>query len=107
MIPQPDPRTIQRALGVLERLPHEALADLAERLIDRLDVAGPDPDLEPEEDCCNACEDGGLPMPGASCRATSTTRSPTTRSAPARTSPTSGRCGPSGTGWSPSSGSRW
>jgi hypothetical protein len=59
----PDPRTIRRALGVLERLPPEALADLTERLIHRLDAAEPDPDLEPEEDCCTAGEDGGLMMP--------------------------------------------
>ncbi len=50
----PTARTIQRALGVLERLPPVALADLAERLIDRLDAVGPDCDLEPEED-----DDGG------------------------------------------------
>ncbi len=64
MMPHPDPRTVRRALGVLERLPHEALADLTERLIDRLDGAEPEPDLEPEVDCCTAGEDGGLPMPG-------------------------------------------
>lgn len=58
----PDPRTIRRALGVLERLPHEALADLTERLVDRLDAAEPDPDLEPEEDACPAGECGGVPL---------------------------------------------
>lgn len=50
----PDPRTIARAFGVLERLPHEALADLTERLVDRLDAAEPDCDLEPETDACSA-----------------------------------------------------
>lgn len=58
----PDPRVIRRALNVLERLPQEALADLAERLIDRLDGAEPDPDLEPdhdgEPDNADACEAG-------------------------------------------------
>ena len=43
-------RTIRRALDVLLRLPAEALGDLAERLIDRLDVSGPDPDAEPDDD---------------------------------------------------------
>ncbi len=63
-MPHPDPRTIRRALNVLERLPHEALADLAERLIDRLDAAGPELDLELETDACDAGECGGLIMPG-------------------------------------------
>lgn len=60
----PDPRTIARALDVVQRLPTEALADLAERLIDRLDAAEPDPDLEPgedaepdDDDCCEAGDD--------------------------------------------------
>ena len=59
-LPPPRPRTIRRALNVLERLPPAALADLAERLIDRLDATVSDPDLEPEEDCCDAGDDGGL-----------------------------------------------
>ena len=46
----PSTRSIQRAIGVLERMPAAALARLAERLIDRLDTVTPDPDLEPEED---------------------------------------------------------
>lgn len=60
----PDPRTIRRALEVVQRLPTEALAELAERIIDRLDAAEPDPDLEPngdeepdDEDCCEADDD--------------------------------------------------
>ncbi len=57
----PDGRAVGRALSVLERLPVEALADLAERLIDRLDAVTPDPDLAAEEDCCMAGECGGLP----------------------------------------------
>lgn len=44
------PRAIRRALRVLEELPLEAQADLVERLIDRLDAATPDPDLEPDVD---------------------------------------------------------
>ena len=49
----PDSRTVWRALGVIERLPVAALADLVELLVDRLDEAMLDPDLEPEEDCCD------------------------------------------------------
>ena len=60
----PTARSIQRALGVLERLPHEALVDLAERLIDRLDTAKPDCDLELDEDACDAGECSGLVMRG-------------------------------------------
>ena len=56
-MPYPTPRTVRRALGVLESLPAEALADLAERLIDRVDALGPDPDLEEEQDCCGADDD--------------------------------------------------
>ncbi len=59
-MPYPDGRAVGRALATLERLPTEALADLAERLIDRLDAVTPDPDLEAEEDCCTASECGGL-----------------------------------------------
>ena len=36
---------------------HE-LARLTERLIERLDEIDGDPDLEPEEDCCEAGDDG-------------------------------------------------
>ena len=57
----PTARTIQRAIGVLERLPPAALAHLAERLIDRLDTVTPDPDLEPEEDDDDDGEEEPLP----------------------------------------------
>jgi hypothetical protein len=60
----PDPRTIRRALATLERLPTEALADLTERLVDRLDAADLDPDLEPETDACEAGECGGVSLRG-------------------------------------------
>ena len=56
----PTARSVRHALTVLERLPADALFDLAERLIDRLDASGLDPDLEPEEDACNAGECGGM-----------------------------------------------
>jgi hypothetical protein len=46
----PSPRTIGRALAVLQALPSAALADLAERLIDRLDALAPDANLEPDGD---------------------------------------------------------
>jgi len=49
-MPAPSPRQVGRALDVLLRLPSAALADLAERLIDRLDALGPDPDSEPDDD---------------------------------------------------------
>ena len=39
---------------MLERLPAEALADLTEQLIARLDASEPDPDLKEETDCCCA-----------------------------------------------------
>ncbi len=46
----PSPRAIGRALAVLQALPSAALADLAERLIDRLDALDGDPDSEPDGD---------------------------------------------------------
>ena len=60
----PSARTIQRAIGVLERLPPVALAHLAERLIDRLDTLTPDPDLEPEEDDDDQAEEDDPLPPG-------------------------------------------
>ena len=46
----PSPRRIASALAVLAALPAPVLADLAERLIDRLDALEPDPDAEPDDD---------------------------------------------------------
>lgn len=46
----PSPRRIASALAVLAALPAPALADLAERLIDRLDAVAPDADLEMDDD---------------------------------------------------------
>lgn len=46
----PSPRRIAGALALLVALPAPALADLAERLIDRLDALAPDADLEPDDD---------------------------------------------------------
>ena len=43
-------RAIGRALAVLQALPPAALAVLAERIIDRLDALGPDPDAEPDDE---------------------------------------------------------
>lgn len=57
----PTARTIQRAIGVLERLPAIALADLAERIIEHLDAGTPDPDLEPEEDDDDEAEEDSPP----------------------------------------------
>ena len=58
----PSSRSIQRAIGVLERLPAVALANLAERIIHRLDAVTPDPDLEPEEtDDDDQAEEDPLP----------------------------------------------
>ncbi len=45
----PSPRQVGAALNVLLALPPAVLADLAERLIDRLDVQDGDPDLEPDD----------------------------------------------------------
>lgn len=57
----PSARSIQHAIGVLERLPAIALAEVAERLIDRLDAVTPDPDLEPEVDDDDQAEEEMLP----------------------------------------------
>ena len=46
----PSPRRIADALAVLQALPAPVLAALAERLIDRLDALGPDPDAEPDDE---------------------------------------------------------
>ncbi len=46
----PTPRRIAGALDVLLALPPAALADLAERLIRRLDVLNEDADAEPDDD---------------------------------------------------------
>ncbi len=60
-MPCPSPRAIRGALGVLERLPAEALAHLAEWVIGRLDAAEPDTDLEQDDhDGCMA-EDATVP----------------------------------------------
>ena len=42
-------------------MPNEALASLAERLIDRLDTVTPDPDIEPKEDDDDDAEEEALP----------------------------------------------
>ena len=87
----PTARTMRHVLGVLERLPLEALGLLAERLIDRLDAAedigedrepdqedgcsaedvlwldhlpGDPDDAEDEPDCCAAGECGGVLLAG-------------------------------------------
>jgi hypothetical protein len=49
-MPAPSPRHIASALAVLAALPPPALADLIERLIDRLDALGGDADAEPDQD---------------------------------------------------------
>ena len=46
----PSLRRVASALAVLATLPTPALADLAERLIDRLDALAGDPDREPDDD---------------------------------------------------------
>ncbi|HEX8382877.1 MAG TPA: hypothetical protein VF592_05815 [Sphingomonas sp.] len=53
-------------LSAVPALPREALARLTARLIERLDELDPDPDAEPEEDCCPAGDDDirDGPMPG-------------------------------------------
>jgi len=54
----PTPRRVGAALDVLLALPPAVLADLAERLIDRLDALDGDPDLEPDDhDACPAGDD--------------------------------------------------
>ena len=45
----PSPRRVASALAVLAALPAPALADLTERLIDRLDALDSDPDAEPDD----------------------------------------------------------
>ena len=49
-MPALSPRRIAAALAVLAALPAPALADLAERLIDRLDTLNGDADAEPDDD---------------------------------------------------------
>ena len=63
----PNARSVRHAFTVIKRLPPEALFDLTERLIDRLDRAELDPDFEPEEDACDAGECGGVPLQGDGC----------------------------------------
>lgn len=46
----PSPQRIASALAVLAALPAPALADLAERIIDRLNVLDGDADAEPDQD---------------------------------------------------------
>ncbi len=46
----PSPRRVASALAVLAALPAPALADLTERLIDRLDALDGDADAEPDQD---------------------------------------------------------
>lgn len=58
--PAPSPRRVGAALNVLLTLPPAVLADLAERLIDRLDALEPDPDSEPDGDG-EADHDGEAP----------------------------------------------
>ena len=51
-------RAIRRALDLLLSLPAEAQAELAERLIERVDVADPHAEDEAEhEGCCEAGDD--------------------------------------------------
>lgn len=50
---------LSQSLPMLSR--HE-LEDVVERLIDELDRRDGDPDLEPEEDCCAAGDDGCGPV---------------------------------------------
>lgn len=49
-LPLPSPRRIAGALAVLMTLPPAVLADLAERLIDRVDALDGDLDMEPDND---------------------------------------------------------
>ncbi len=49
-MPAPLPRHIASALAVLAALPPPALADLIDRLIDRLDALDGDADEEPDQD---------------------------------------------------------
>ncbi len=49
-MPAPSPRRIASALAVLAALPAPVLADLAERIIDRLDALDGDGDAEPDDD---------------------------------------------------------
>jgi hypothetical protein len=51
---------VSRALALLEQLPRRAIGDVVQRLIDRLDEAEPDPDLEPEGDHCEAEGDSDI-----------------------------------------------
>jgi len=46
----PSPRRLAGALAVLQALPPSVLADLAERLIDRLDALDGDADREPDDE---------------------------------------------------------
>lgn len=57
-------------LSAIPSLPRKVLARLTARLIDRLDELDPDPDAEPEEDCCPAGDDDVRdgPMPGRTWR---------------------------------------
>ena len=50
VMPAPSPRRLASALAVLAALPAPALADLTERLIDRLDALDGDTDAEPDHD---------------------------------------------------------
>jgi len=57
----PSNRALRHALDVLGRLPPAALGMVAERIIDRLDAAEPDTDIEDDNtDCCAAGECGGM-----------------------------------------------
>ena len=49
-MPALSPRRLASALAVIAELPAPALADLAKRIIDRLDVLDGDADAEPDQD---------------------------------------------------------
>lgn len=46
----------------IPKLSRHDLESLTERLIDRLDEIDGDPDLEPDDDCCEAGDDGCGPI---------------------------------------------
>ncbi len=61
MMPAPSPRRIAGALDVLLALPPAVLQVLAERIVDRLDALGSDPDSEADDDTEAADDDEAPP----------------------------------------------
>jgi len=53
----PEPAPLDVLLAAIPSLPRPILSQLTARMIERLDELDPDPDLEPEEDRCEAGED--------------------------------------------------